>query len=288
MNGNTPMSVAVIGLGGMGSGMARALLSAGHPVTVFNRTRSKAEPLVEAGATLADTAAKAVPGADVVLLSLADEPAVEQVLFGQLLDQLRTNQRVVDTSTVSPEFARSAQRRLAAHDLHRVEACVVGNPPMAAAGALRVFAAGDPADVAAVRPVLDTIGQSVVHLGDTGRASSLKLAFNLLLGVQTAGLAEAVVLAEAQGLDRTMFLDAVDGSGWRSPVLSFRARYMRDRDYHPAGFRAALMHKDLLLAQTEAASFGFALPVTERAGARFEAAVLAGRGDEDAAVVVDL
>lgn len=280
--------IAVIGLGGMGSGMASALLRAGHPVTVFNRTRSKAEPLAEAGATVADSAAKAVLDAGVVILSLADESAVEEVLFGQLLEQLRPHQRVIDTSTVSPAFARAASERLAARDLRRVEACVVGNPHMAASGQLRVFTAGDQADVDAVREVLDAISQAVIHLGASGRASSLKLAFNLLLGIQIAGLAEAVVFAEAEGLDRTLLLDALDASGWRSPVLSFRGRYMRERDYQQAGFRAALMYKDLALAQAEAAAHGIRLPVTECAATRYEAAISAGRGDEDAAVVVDV
>jgi len=281
-------TVAVIGLGGMGSGMARALLTAGHPVTVFNRTPDKAKPLAEAGATVADTAVTAVTDADVVILSLADEPAVEEILFGQLLEHLYTYQRVIDTSTVSPAFARSAAERLAARDLRRVEACVVGNPHMAAAGQLRIFASGDPAEVDAVRGVLDAISQSVVYLGQSGRASSLKLAFNLLLGVQTAGLAEAVTFAEAEGLDRTMLLDALDASGWRSPVLSFRAQYMRTRDYLPAGFRGALMFKDLSLAQAEAAEHGVRLPVTECTAGRYRAVVAAGRGDEDAAAVVDL
>jgi 3-hydroxyisobutyrate dehydrogenase len=281
-------AVAVLGLGGMGGGMARALLGAGHAVTVFNRTREKAVPLAEAGATVADSPAKAVQDAEVVLLSLADEPAVEDVLFGQLVDELRDGQRVIDTSTVSPAFARSAAERLAARGLRRVEACVVGNPQMAAAGQLRVFTAGDAADVEAVRDVLEALGQEVVHLGDAGRASSLKLAFNLLLGVQTAGLAEAVALAEASGLTRTLLLDAIDASGWRSPVLSFRSRYMRAGSYAPAGFRSALMHKDLVLAQEEAAAHDVRLPVTECAAGRYEAVLAAGRGDEDAAVVAEV
>jgi len=100
--------VAVLGLGGMGGGMAKALISAGHAVTVFNRTRAKAEPFGAAGATVADSPAKAVQDADVIVLSLADEAAVEDVLFGQLAGELRPEQRVVDTSTVSPAFARDA------------------------------------------------------------------------------------------------------------------------------------------------------------------------------------
>jgi len=267
--------------------MAKALITAGHAVIVFNRTRAKAEPFGAAGAAVADSPAKAVQDADVIVLSLADEAAVEDVLFGQLAGELRPEQRVVDTSTVSPAFARDAAERLAALGLRRVEACVVGNPMMAAQGNLRVFTAGEPADNDAVRDVLGAISQGIVHLGAAGRASSLKLAFNLLLGVQTAGLAEAVAFAEAAGLDRVLLLDAIETSGWRSPVLSFRSRFMREGTYLPAGFRSALMHKDLVLARQEAAVHDVRLPVTETAAERYGAVLAAGRGDEDAAVVVE-
>jgi 3-hydroxyisobutyrate dehydrogenase-like beta-hydroxyacid dehydrogenase len=283
----TTQRITVVGLGAMGGGMARALLAAGHSVTVHNRTPGKARPLAEAGATVADGYAAAAEKADVVLLSLADETAVEEVLFGALADHLRPGQLVVDTSTVSPEFARTAGSRMAQRGLCRVEACVIGNPAMAAAGQLRVYTAGDAAGVEAAGPVLNSLSQSVVHLGAAGRASSLKLAFNLLLGVQTAGLAEMVRLAEAAGLDRAQVLDAVEGSGWRSPVLTFRGRFMRDGSYAPAGFRSALMLKDLQLAQREAAAHGVALPVTTRVAERFTEVVEAGHGDEDAAVIVE-
>jgi len=288
MSGGVPGRVAVIGLGAMGGGIASALLLAGYPVTVFNRTRAKAARFEAAGATVADSAGQAVREADVVLLSLADEAAVEQVLFGVLADHLRPGQHVIDTSTVSPAYAREAGTRMSARGLCRVEACVVGNPQMAANGQLRVYTAGDPADVQAVHAVLEAMSQSVVHLGEAGRASTLKLAFNLLLGVQTAGLAEAVQLAEAAGLDRGLLLDALNASGWRSPVLSFRSRFMREREYAPAGFRSELMHKDLRLAQDEAAAHKICLPVTDTVLDRYAEVLSAGRGDEDAAVVVDV
>ncbi len=286
MAGGRP--IAVIGLGGMGSGMAHALLRAGFPVTVYNRTESKAAPLARAGASIAPSAEAAATGASVVLLSLADETAVEDVLFGSLSGILRAGQTVIDTSTVSPEFARAAAGRLAAIGPHRVEACVIGNPQMAAAGQLRVFAAGDKPDVDEVADVLAAIGQDLRYLGTTGRASSLKLAFNLLLGVQTLGLAEAVEFAETAGLDRELLLNALESSGWRSPVLSFRADFMRRRTYQPAGFRSALMYKDLNLAAREAAARQVDLPLVRCAADRYESVISVGRGDDDAAVVVDV
>jgi 3-hydroxyisobutyrate dehydrogenase len=278
----------VIGLGGMGSGMARALLDAGYPVTVYNRTASKAEPLVAAGATLAPSAAAAGSGAQVVVLSLADEHAVEEVLFGEVVSHLKPGTTVVDTSTVSPSFAHNTAIRLAASGVHRVEACVIGNPAMAKSGQLRVFAAGKESDVDDVRDILGALSQEIRYLGPSGRAGTLKLAFNLLLGIQTAALAETVSFAESAGLDREFLLNALDNSGWRSPILSFRAAFMRRREYVPAGFRTVLMQKDLTLAQEEAAAHGVRLPLVAASAERFGEAIRSGRGDEDAAVVAEL
>ena len=280
--------VAVIGLGGMGSGMARALLDNGFPVTVYNRTAAKAAPLVEQGAVLAPSAGDAGAGADVVVLSLADEHAVESVLFGEVVWRLRPGTTVVDTSTVSPSFAHNTSIRLAASGVHRVEACVIGNPAMAKSGQLRVFAAGRESDVDGVRDVLGALSQEIRYLGPAGRAGTLKIAFNLLLGIQTAALAETVSFAEAAGLDREYLLAALDNSGWRSPILSFRAEFMRRREYTPAGFRTVLMQKDLTLAQEEAAVHGVRLPLVAASAERFAEVIEGGRGDEDAAVVAEL
>lgn len=279
--------VGVVGLGGMGSGIAHALLDAGFAVTVHNRTAVKTVPLERAGAGVAESPGAVGATAEVLLLSLSDESVVEEVLFGDLVGRLRPGTTVVDTSTVSPTYAHATSVRLAASGIRRVEACVVGNPHMARSGQLRVFAAGAQSDVDDVGDVLRAISQEVHYLGPTGRASVLKLAFNLLLGVQTAGLAEAVAFVEGAGMDRELLLAALENSGWRSPVLGFRAEFMRRRSYEPAGFRSTLMHKDLQLVHEEAAAYGVDLPLTSRTVERFSQVVAAGRGDEDAAVIVE-
>ncbi|MFG1612134.1 NAD(P)-dependent oxidoreductase [Nonomuraea wenchangensis] len=279
--------VAVIGLGGMGAGIARAVLRAGFPVTVFNRTPEKAGPLAAQGADVAASAAEAAEGADVVVLSLADEAAVESVLFGELLPRLRAGTSVVDTTTVSPAYARRAAERLEPAGVRRVEACVIGNPEMAAAGRLRVFTAGPTSHLDEVAGVLEAMAQEVRHLGTAGNAGVLKLALNLVLGVQTVGLAEAVAFAEAMGMDRELLLDVIGNSGWHSPVLGFRADFMRKRVYRPAGFRSALMHKDLDLVLREAKARGIGLPAVECAARRYEPLLAAG-GDDDAAALVEM
>jgi len=280
--------ITVVGLGAMGSGMARRLIEAGFRTSVYNRTQEKAESLVSAGASLARSAKEAAD-ADLVLLSLADEEAVDDVLFGDIVTYLKPGTIVVDTSTVSPSYSRNAAVRLTASGVPRVEACVIGNPEMAYAGELRLFAAGAEADVAAARHVLDAIGrQGVKYLGETGRASAMKLAFNLLLGLQTAALAETVQFAEALGLDREALLTAIVKSGWRSPVLNYRAEFMRTRRYRPAGFRASLMAKDLRLAAEESTARGIALPLLRQVERRYAEAVERGSGDQDAAVLAEL
>lgn len=279
--------LAFVGLGAMGGGMAHRLLTAGFPLTVHNRTPRKAEPLVELGAEWAAGPAEAVKGCRIVLLSLSDENAVEEVLFGRIAPALEPGGLVVDTSTVSPGYARAAAERLTALGLRRVEACVVGNPLQARKGELRVYTAGDPADAEEVRGVLDTLGHEVVHLGAPGTATTVKLIFNLLLGAQVASLAEAVEYGVRSGIDRDRLLTSISASGFSSAVMRFRAGLMRSATYEPAFFRASLMEKDLRLAVEAAERAGVALPVLSTVRDRFASVVEAGDGDKDASVVIE-
>ncbi|MGW4160644.1 NAD(P)-dependent oxidoreductase [Streptomyces sp. NPDC004788] len=283
----SPTTLAFIGLGSMGGGMAHRLLGAGYRLTVHNRTADKAAPLLAQGAVAAGSPAEAVAGVRTVLLSLSDEAAVEKVLFGEVVAALEPGSTVIDTSTVSPEYARHSAARLAEAGLRRVEACVVGNPLQAREGLLRVFVSGDDADIEAVRPVLETIGSEVVPLGAPGAAATAKLILNLLLGAQVAALAEAVTYGQRAGLDRDRLLATVAGSGFSSEVLRFRAELMRKGSYRPAFFRSALMEKDLRLAVADAARAGVAMPVLDTVRARFATVVEAGDGDHDAAVLIE-
>lgn len=280
-------SHAFLGLGGMGSGMACNLLDNGLPLVVYNRSPHKAADAVAAGAQLADSAAAAVANADIVVVSLADERAQEEVVFTDAVTGLRPGAYLVDTSTVSPTYSREATARLAAHGVTRVEACVVGNPMQAREGALRIFAAGPDKHVAAVQDVLQVLGHQVIHVGDTGAGATMKLVFNLLLGAQVSSLAEGVAFGVESGLDRTLLLDTIRQSGFSSLVMGFRAEIMRDRRYEPAAFRSTLMAKDLRFALREAERVGVALPVTASASGQFDNVVAEGGADRDAAVIVE-
>ncbi len=281
-------SLAFIGLGAMGAGMAARLLAGGATVTVHNRSPQKARELVEAGATAASSPAGAVAEADLVLLSLADEHAVDAVLFGEggLQGAIRPGTLIVNTSTTSPEYARTVPQRVAAFGGRYLEACVVGNPQHAHAGELRIFAAGLPADFAAAKALLERLGRQVVYVGAPGRASVMKLVFNVLLGAQLAAVAEAVSFGERAGLDRNALLGAIGNSGFSSPVMAFRTPLMQQRRYEPASFRLRLMSKDLHLVLAEAALTGTSLPVVATAARRYDDAIAAGFGDVDAAAIL--
>lgn len=285
---DTLQRVTVLGLGGMGAGMARCLLASGYDLTVWNRSPEKAADLAEAGARTSGSAADAVAAADVVLLSLADEDAVDDVLFGTVCRAARPGVLVVDTSTVSPAYARVAATKAVNAGVRRVEACVIGNPFQAQAGQLRVLTAGPAPHVTAARPLLETLGSQVVHLGPAGMAATMKLAFNLLLGAQLASLAEAVAYGSRAGLDREMLLAAIADSGFSSRVMAFRAGLMQEGRYTPPAFRSRLMAKDLRLVLAEATDAGVCLPVTERAAELFAALVERGDGDLDAAAICEL
>lgn len=279
--------LAFVGLGNMGAGMADRLLGDGFALTVHNRTASKADRLVEAGARLAGSPEEAAGGHHLVMLSLADEQAVEDVLFGRVVPVLEEGALVVDTSTVSPGYAREAAARLAERGVRRVEACVVGNPLQARSGELRIYVAGDPGDLEEVRPVLESVGTEIAHVGPPGTAASMKLVLNLLLGAQVASLAEAVEYAVAAGLNRDEVIGAVARSGFSSMVMRFRADLMLGRTYEPAFFRSELMEKDIGLVMKAAAEQGLRMPVLGAVREQFAAVVAAGDGDKDASVVVE-
>ncbi|MGP4026296.1 NAD(P)-dependent oxidoreductase [Actinomadura sp. 3N407] len=279
--------VAFIGLGVMGAGMATRLVETGRSVRVYNRTPEKAAPVVEAGARAARTAADAARDADVVIVSLADEAAVEKVLFGDAVHGLAPGTPVIDTSTVTPAFAREAAGRLADLGARRVEACVLGNPLQARSGEMRVMAAGDRADVDAVRDVLSDLGREVRYFGGAGAAATMKLVLNVLIGAEIAALAEAVSLGESGGLDRDEILECIGGSGVSSMVMTFRAAIMRERRYTPAAFRSSLMAKDLRYAIELADGAGADLPLAERVLEIVARAVERGDGDRDLAVLAE-
>jgi 3-hydroxyisobutyrate dehydrogenase-like beta-hydroxyacid dehydrogenase len=282
------LHVACLGLGGMGGGLARRLCDLGWAPVVWNRSAGRAAEFAGAAARVATSPADAVTGADAVLVSLADEAAAEEVVFGAdgAAGALKPGAVLIDTSTVTPGYSREATRRLAEAGLGRIEANLVANPAQARTGDARVFAAGDAAAIRTVRPVLTALGRQVVELGGIGAASTMKLVLNALLGTQLVALAEAVSYGERAGLDRDLLLRTIADSAFSSLVMSYRCGVMREERYEQTTFRSGLMEKDLRFAVTDAAGHGVGLPLIATAERRYRTLVDAGHGALDAAAIL--
>lgn len=280
--------IAFIGLGAMGGGMAARLLESGAHVTVYNRTRAKGEELAEKGAVLADTPAEAATGAEVVFLSLATSEVVETLLFGEngVVESLPKGAVVADMSTVAPAFAVGLRDRLAKTGHRALDACVLGNAQHARDGELRFMIGGAEEDVATVTPVLSSLAKEIVHLGESGKGATAKLALNLLMGVEMQALAEAVVFGEKAGLDRGTLIRLISASGYSAPVMKFKAGVMARRAFENPDFRLKLMRKDLGLVLAETQRLGVPMPVTAASHDWLTNARNQGLGEHDCAAVI--
>jgi 3-hydroxyisobutyrate dehydrogenase len=276
-------SVAVLGTGKMGAGMARQLVQHGHTVTVWNRNHDRAAPLADDGATVADDPAEAVHGAEVVLVVLFDAESVLEVLraAGPGMSEQTV---VVQTSTVGLDIDRVAEEadRLG---VRLLDAPVLGTRKPAEDGTLTVLASGDPALREIADPVLDAIGARTVWAGDeVGAASRLKLVCNAFTGAQTAGTAQSIALAEGLGLDPQLFLDAISGGASDAPIARAKGAMMIDGHYPPA-FDVVGLRKDLGLILEAAERAGIATELARALHQLAERAEQRGHGAEDMAAV---
>jgi 3-hydroxyisobutyrate dehydrogenase len=282
------LKVAFVGLGGMGGGMACRLAETGFPMSVYNRTASKADEVKGLGATVAASPAEASQGADVALLSLADQNVVERLTYGEggVTETLPKGAFIVDMSTVSPDFARSNSERARGEGYRVLDACVLGNPFHARSGDLRVMIGGRADDVKELMPVFEALGKQVLHVGDNGMGASMKLVLNLLMGIQMPALAEALVFGEHLGLSRDDMLNLINGCGYSSPVMDFRCDLIAKRSFDFAAFKLGLMQKDVRLVLDAAHDHDVPMPVSESAYSMLTAAKRQGLGDLDVSAIV--
>lgn len=281
-------SIALLGLGTMGGGMAANLLSAGYPLTVYNRTRAKAERFAALGARIADTPSAAAKGARIVISMLADDEASRETWTGEqgALQAVAKGSILIESSTVSPVWITELAGLSAAVGAELVDAPVTGSRTQSEAGQLSFLAGGSDAAVAAVTPVLLAMGKEVQHLGPTGSGAKLKLINNFLCGVQAASLAEGLAWLERSGLDRDKALGILKAGAPGSPLLANLSARMTNRDYS-VNFLLMLMSKDLQYAHDAAAQLGVELTTAANARLLFEKAVLMGYGEQDMSSVVE-
>ncbi|MFI6038540.1 NAD(P)-dependent oxidoreductase [Streptomyces sp. NPDC051315] len=275
--------VAVLGLGRMGTGLAGRLLDQGVRVRVWNRTAERAEPLAAAGAFVAAHPADAVAGTTAALCTVADGEALGDVLRGPdgVLAGGSYPGTLICASTVAPEEVVQIAGNLPSV----LDVGMLGNRDHARDGELRLFVGGEESVFDAGRPLLETLGKEVVHLGALGSGMRMKLLLNLLMGVEVQAMAEATELAAASGLDRQLVLKTIAGSGFASPVMAFKSRRLASGRFDEPDFRLRLMAKDLMLASKQAAAAGLSLPLAAAAAETHVRATEQGLGDEDCAAV---
>jgi 2-hydroxy-3-oxopropionate reductase len=260
--------------------MVRRLLGAGFPVTVWNRELGKAEPLQAAGARVAQSAAEAVAGADVVFTMLSDGSAVEDVLFAKgTADALKQGATVVDTSSIAPPIARDHASRLAERGIAHIDAPVSGGVVGAEAGTLAIMAGGDAALVESLADVFAPLGR-VTHVGPSGAGQICKLANQQIVAITIGAVAEAMMLVEAGGASRERFRQAIRGGFAESRILELHGQRMVDRRFEPGG-PSRLQLKDLNAVAAMADTYGLDLPLTSDVRQAFETLVADGNGDLD-------
>jgi 3-hydroxyisobutyrate dehydrogenase-like beta-hydroxyacid dehydrogenase len=257
------MKVGFIGLGRMGSGMAANLIKAGHDVTVYNRTVDKAKSLAAQGAHVAENPAGACRG-DVVMTMLADDAALENVVYGGqgMLGALPKGALHVSASTISVALSERLHKDHVAAGQSFVAAPVFGRPEVAEAGQLFVVAAGDPASVMLAGPVFEAIGQRTFVVSEEPKAANLvKLSGNFLIASVIEALGEAMALVNKQGIDRKAYLEILTSTLFNAPIYKTYGGLIAERRFEPAGFAAPLGQKDIRLALAAAESLRVPMPI---------------------------
>ncbi len=277
------MEVGFIGLGAMGSAMARNLADSGHKVRAWNRA---GDPGI-AGVTMASDPAEAF-GAEVVFTMLSDDPAIREVLLDPgVLGKARHGLVHVVTSTISVAFAGELAAAHAAAGIGYVSAPVLGRPDVAVKGELNILAAGKKDAIDTVRPLLDVLGKKVWDMGeDPPRANAAKIAANMMITMAIEAMAEAVVLTEANGLPRDAFFELILGTLFGGRAYEGYSDHIAKSTYEP-GFKASLGLKDLRLATDAATEAGHRLPMLDAVRERLGEAVNAGLGDKDWSIMAD-
>jgi len=278
-----------VGLGTMGGGVVRRLLAAGHAVTVWNRTREKAEPLLEAGASWADTPRSVAECSEIVFTMVTNTAAVQAVTEGPdgILAGLGPGKVYVDMSTASPANTRAVAETVVAVGAQMLDAPVSGSVITLEEGKLSIMVGGDAETFERVKPVLEAIGPRVFHLGPNGAAVTMKIAINLSLAVQMLAFSEGVLLAEKTGIGREQAVEVMLASVIASPMVAYRGPFVLEQP-DEAWFDCHMMQKDLNLALELGRELEVPLPTTAVTNEFLTAANAMGIGDKDFAVLFDV
>jgi 3-hydroxyisobutyrate dehydrogenase-like beta-hydroxyacid dehydrogenase len=282
-------NLGYVGLGVMGGEMVSRLLDKGHTVTGYNRTRTKAERLIQKGMKWAESPAAVCTAADVTFSMVTNEKALGSVMEGPdgILSAAKTGKILIDMSTVSPGYSRALAEKVRAKGADLLDAPVSGSLITIKEGKLSVMVGGRRATFDQVKPILDDIGPKVTYVGDNGLALSMKIATNLNLAVQMMAFCEGVLLAEKSGIKREVAVDVLTNSAIASPMIKYRGPFVLGMPDEPL-FEVNMMQKDMMLALDMGRALDVPLPTTATANEFLTAARGMGLAKHDFAVVFEV
>jgi 3-hydroxyisobutyrate dehydrogenase len=286
---STPERVGFLGLGIMGSRMAANVARAGFPLTVWTHTAGKAERWAgEHGATAVATPAEAAERSDIVVSMVVDGEQVASVLLGHdgVIEAGRPGLLCVEMSTIAPPDTLRIGAALGERGVRMLDAPVTGSAPRAQEGSLTIMVGGEPEDFARARPLLEAMGGLITHVGELGQGERLKLINNALGAANAAAVAEALLLAEASGIDLDAFVEVVSSGSGASTQLTLKSGSMREHDYTPL-FKTAHMLKDVRLCLEEAQAAGVPFPSAAHARDLLTATMARGLGEQDYAAIIE-
>lgn len=282
--------IGFVGLGIMGRPMVKNLVQAGFDVTVWNRSRPGLDECVAAGATEADGPSAVAAACDIFISMVTDSPDVESVILGEpgregAFEGLAAGSLVIDMSTISPAVTRQIAARLSEKGVAMLDAPVSGGDSGAIAGTLSIMVGGEEADVERARPAFEAMGKTITHVGPVGAGQTVKLCNQVAVAGTLLSVCEALVLAQASGVDPARMLDAVSAGAAGSWQMSNLGPKIVDRDFAP-GFMVDLLQKDLRLAIEAAAAADQAMFGTGVAAQLFRAVQAAGGGSDGTQALV--
>ena len=276
--------IGVIGMGIMGRAMAANLLEAGHPVTVYNRTRSACAPVEEKGATVAESPAALGHSCDITIVMLTGPEAIDALLW-EAAGAMTPDSLIINMSTVPPAYARETAERLQSMGLRYLDAPVSGSKVPAEEGNLVILAGGEEAALKEAEPIFEVLGKKTVHCGEAGQGSMMKMAINLLLGVMMEGYAEMIQFGLKGGLPLETMQAVVANGPLNSVLFQLKEKMFRE-DAFPPQFPLKHMAKDMRYLCESAAELGAEVPTAASAKDLYNRGEKLGLGDEDFAAVV--
>lgn len=279
--------IGFVGIGLMGQQMSRRLLAAGFPVMVWNRTKARAADLLAAGAAWGESPRALAEASDVVIVMVTDSAASEAVIAGPqgVLAGAHPGLTLIDMGSVAPETSRAMAERARAKGVPMLDAPVTGNPKVASEGKLGIMVGGPQATFDACLPIFQAMGVKIIHVGENGKGTTLKLINNLIMGVAIQAVAEALVLAQKAGIDPVKVQEITSVGGARTGAMETRGRRMITHDFSPH-FSANNMYKDLSTALKLADEVGASLPATSIAREMLRAVKSQGKGELDSCAVL--